>query len=115
MGPVWRALQQSKTTVSKFGKLGSDPKPNFQTKGIFLTSNQNQNSNQDRSNQRYQKFPSSIPSQQRTQVYRCPIKCTQDSFHPWGCLSYCDVFKSKDLAIKKDIVKKGRICVGFFV
>ena len=70
--PVWRALQESKTSVNEFGKLTSEPnqKPNgTQSKGTFLASTHTTNTNQSRpqpnqaSPQRH--FPGPIKSAQK--------------------------------------------------
>ena len=45
--------------------------------------------------------------------FHCPIKCTHNSTHPWGSLAFCDTFRAKDLPIKRDLVKKARVCVNY--
>ena len=104
--PVWRALQESTTTVNKFVKLTSDPnqKPNgTQSKGIFLASTNTTNTNQSRPR------PNQAPAQRQ---FPCPIECAQESLHPWGSLAFYEVFKAKDLPIERDLVRQARVCIN---
>ena len=44
--------------------------------------------------------------------FPCPIKCSLNATHAWGSLAFCDTFKAKELPIKRDLVRKGRICLN---
>ena len=55
--------------------------------------------------------PNQTPIQKRME-FPCPIKCSLNATHPWGSLAFCDTFKAKELPIRRDLVKKARVCVN---